>query len=245
MTKQDKDKLDAGLSGAQTPKPGVQLRQIREKLHITQEQLAKSLGYSRSVIANAEAGRGISRAFLHRYAEHCPEDATLILSLAPRPKEPLEENDVETMFFSRSSRKTDLDGTWFALWESTADREAVINTEELRVKARRNGVITIQNVEPSPENPKGGYLWIAESRLFDNQYLLGTYIAREPNVRSKGVLYMVIHPSGRFLNGQWIGSNYDGDWARGLVVVGRERSLLPEMLSRHRDQLPPLPYNIS
>lgn len=224
---------------------GHALAEIRLGLGLKQEELADKLGYARSTIGNAERGRGISTALLERYAEAFPDQADALLAIAPTTKRrvaAMGDDEFEAVFSKRSTKTTKLDGTWFALWETSADHEEVVNSEELVATMRRDGTLLLQNVEISAENVKGGYLWLATCRLFDNQYILGTYVAREPNVRSKGCLYLVIHPSGRFINGQWLGCNYDGDWARGLVVIAREREPLEELLHRHREQLPPLPY---
>lgn len=226
------------------------LAQTRKELGLTQEQLATELGYSRSVVANCERGRGISELYLRRFAQKYPQVAERMdgIRQASGDKDALgsssaRENEFDDMLFRRSQVTSQLDGTWYALWESTAENEEVINSEELIIKMKKNGTVQLWNVEKSPENPKGGYVWLGEGRLFDNQYILTTYIAREPNVRSKGCLYLVIHRSGQFINGQWIGCNYDSDWARGLVVIARERERLPELLANHRRQLPKLPYN--
>lgn len=247
--KHDKDKLadiDWRLDDVLRTLHGQTLKEIRDAHGMTQVELAEQLGYSRSVIANAETGTAISRDFLDRMLREFPEEADLLQTIEPTSKRQrvaaLREDDLESMFLNRANKTTDLDGTWFALWESTAEHEEVVNSEELHAKMKRNGSLLLQNVEVSAENPKGGYLWVATCRVFDNQYVLGTYIAREPNVRSKGCLYLVIHRSGRFISGQWLGCNYDGDWARGLVVLGREREPLPELLVKHRDELPALPY---
>lgn len=230
---------------------GPILVQVRRAAGMTQDGIASMLGYSRSAIANAERGRGISKTLLDKYIQIYPgecEAAGLSVAVFESPDDVsgavLQDGDVDNMFLRRSTSSARLDGTWFALWESTAEDEQVLNSEELEVRSRRNGIITIQNREPSPENPRGGYLWICQSRMYDNQFILGQYISREPNVRSKGVLYLVIHRSGRFILGQWVGCNYDSDWARGLVVLSRERGDLPRLLKRHRAELPRMPYNV-
>ena len=229
---------------------GALLKEIREGLGLTQQELAQKLGYSRPVVSNAERGNEISRPYLERFAERVPEVAPRLEDVAPTAKPrggsqtPLRGEVVDEMFFRRSNVTTDLDGDWFALWETTADHKAVLNTEQLVIKMKRDRSLTIQNVSISDENPEGGYLWLAHARLFDNQYILGTYIPREPNVRSKGCLYLVLHQSGRFISGQWIGCNYDGDWARGLVVMGRTPDKLRTLMKKHREQIPVMPYNV-
>lgn len=235
--------------GVRRTPSGEILKEIREELKMTQGELAVRLDYSRPTIGNAETGYSISRDFIERYAKEFPAFRDRLALVEPTSERvrvaTLPSDDLEQMFLKRATTTPQLDGTWFALWETTADREEVINSEEISAKTKRGGVLHLQNVDISAENPKGGYLWVATCRVFDNQYILGTYIAREPNVRSKGCLYLVIHRSGRFIDGQWIGCNYDGDWARGLVVMGRDRDALPELMQKHRAELPPLPYGAS
>jgi transcriptional regulator with XRE-family HTH domain len=229
--------------------PGELLKKLRGELDMTQSQLASALGYSRTYIATTEGGRDISAGYLKAFAARfpaCSERLGQIRLESPRRRRraqsgPLGEFD--EMFFKRCDRTADLDGDWFALWETTQDRSPVLNTEVLNFNMRLDGKLFIENVAVSPENVEGGYLWIAECRMFDNQYLLGAYIAREPNVRSKGCLYLVIHQSGRFISGQWIGCSYDGDWGRGLVVMARDRKRLLQLMKRHREEIPNMPYN--
>ena len=95
---------------------------------------------------------------------------------------------------------------------------------------------------PSRENPKGGYLWRARCHLHDNQFILGTYVALDPLNRSKGTLYLVIHRSGSFMLGHWVGCNYDSDWAHGLVAIGRDAEQLPALLREHVAAFPAMPY---
>lgn len=253
-TTTNKDKLATDTQTSKTPSSasaGEVLASKRRELGLTQEQLADRLGYSRSVVANAENNRGISGPLLDRYVSTFPNLKESILPLLSASEgseaiadRPLGEVESERMLLRHADTTTDLDGTWFALWESTADNEAVVNVEEIDMRMRRGARLYIQNVDRSPDNPKGGYLWIAECRVFDNQHILGTYIAREPNVRSKGSMYLLIHRSGKYIDGQWIGCNYDHEWARGLVVFARTRDVLPDLLNKHRRSLPAMPYEV-
>jgi hypothetical protein len=57
---------------------------------------------------------------------------------------------------------------------------------------------------------EGGYLWEGELRLWDNEILMGWYVAIEGAVRSKGTMYFVIHQHGANMTGRWVGLGYDG-----------------------------------
>lgn len=229
---------------------GALLAEIRHSLGLNQEELAAKLQYSRGVVANAERDHEISARYLERFAERFPDLKERLAAVQPTSTgrgsrtTALGDDALDAMFFRRASKSTDLDGEWFALWETTADHREVLNTETLQLKMKRDGSLLMQNTAISDENPDGGYLWIAQARVFDNQYILGTYIPRELNVRSKGCLYLVIHQSGRFISGQWIGCNYDGDWARGLVVLSRSPDGLHQLMKKHRKEIPTMPYNI-
>ncbi len=249
----NKNKLpDDPSTGETLVRAGKLIRKIRDSVGLTQDRFSDSLHLSRSVIANAETGRDISRTLVGRLEniypsseEQTKEIRKLLLSknLLSKTVSTADEADQEgDMFGRRASSSKNLEGIWYALWESTADHQEVVNSEEVSILTTLRGVVVLQNKSISPENPEGGYLWRAEGRLYDNQHYLGTYLPKAPEVRSKGCLYLVLHPSGKYLNGQWIGCNYDGEWARGLVVFSRDRNRLPDLLQRHRQQLPPLPY---
>jgi hypothetical protein len=141
------------------------------------------------------------------------------------------------MFLARSASVAAISGEWFALWQTTVDGEEVMNVEEISIDGLRRNRIRISNRSVSPENAQGGYLWTSECRYFDNQYILGTYIAVEKSVRSKGVLQLSLHRSGKFLEGQWAGCNYDFDYAHGLVVMARQVSDLEPRMARHRTNI--------
>lgn len=49
----------------------------------------------------------------------------------------------------------------------------------------------MDNIEKSPENKLGGYLWHGECKFYDNEHLLGHYLPRELNVISKGTMYFL------------------------------------------------------
>lgn len=249
----DNDRLPDSVSERDSRlQAGKLIAELREEAGLDQVAFASRVGLSRSVIANAETGRDISKNLVVQLRNAYPGQAERvdeIEALVRRAREAKgknaadpEEDGREDMFLRRASSSRRLTGLWHALWETTADQEEVVNSEEVVVTVSARGLVVLENSAVSPENPEGGYLWRAEGRLFDNQYYLGTYIPREAEVRSKGCLYLVLHPSGKYLNGQWMGCNYDGDWARGLVVFARESDRLPDLLNKHRRQLPPVPY---
>ena len=101
-----------------------------------------------------------------------------------------------------------------------------INTEVVTVaQARRR--LRLENLHRSPENPIGGYLWRGEGTLHDNQAVTLSYAATEARVTSRGVLYLIVNPSGDYLVGRWIGCNLDSNlsWGFGVLAKDKERGM--------------------
>jgi hypothetical protein len=97
-----------------------------------------------------------------------------------------------------------------------------MNNEKVSVRQVRNRLF-LQNEAISPDNPDGGYLWKGELEIWDNQHLLGWYVAREPNVISKGTIYFVLHSNGRDMGGRWVGRSYDGEMIEGCCAMARDK----------------------
>jgi hypothetical protein len=152
------------------------------------------------------------------------------------------EDELYGAMFRRSAGiNPRLEGTWHALWLTTVEDDENVNTEELSFRWHRD-TLQINSATPGPENPKGGYLWRAECRLHDNQYIRGTYASLHPINRSKGTLYLVLHRPGAFMLGHWVGANYDSDWAHGPVAIARDAERLPALLRNPIASFPAMPY---
>lgn len=123
---------------------------------------------------------------------------------------------------SLGRRRTRLDGRWFVAWETKVEGEPVLNTEELVFK-QRGLRIKVRNLAASAENPRGGYLWRGELRIYDREYLIGWYESIEPAVPARGSLYFHLNPAGRFLLGRWAGCSHDSPTAGGSAVIGESR----------------------
>jgi Glyoxalase-like domain len=54
----------------------------------------------------------------------------------------------------------------------------------------------------------GSYRWRGELRLWDNEALIGWYRSTDAAVRSKGSLYLALHPHGTHAWGRWVGSRH-------------------------------------
>lgn len=123
----------------------------------------------------------------------------------------------------RKKEKIDLSGdNWYAVWQTTVEGEENINTELVRINQKRDKIV-MENVEKSPGNKLGGYLWRGECKLYDNEHIVGHYVPREPNVISKGSMYFLLNRGGNFMVGKWVGCNYDYGFTWGYGVIDKDR----------------------
>jgi hypothetical protein len=129
-------------------------------------------------------------------------------------------------------RTVRLVGTWYALWETTAEGRLSIDSESVIVQ-QRGANLVIENRNRAPENPLGSFLWRAQCRVYDNRYVLGSYVPRKGSVRSKGVLYLSLHTSGVFMLGGWLGCNYDDELAFGFSVFARDPAIARMQMAKH------------
>jgi hypothetical protein len=124
---------------------------------------------------------------------------------------------------------TNLSGTWYAVWQTTVEGKENVNIEVLEIK-QKGRKITMENVQKSPENTLGGYLWRGECKIFDNEHILGHYLPREANVSSKGTIYFLLNRSGNFMTGKWVGCNYDYGFTWGFGVIAKDRDFALDTL---------------
>ena len=90
------------------------------------------------------------------------------------------------------------------------------------VQIRQRGTdLDIAALERGISTEEGGYLWRGQLRLWDNEILMGWYAADDQAVRSKGTLYLVIHPHGHQMRGRWVGLSYDGPIVSGWSAFAR------------------------
>ena len=213
------------------------IREARKSLGWTQEDLASRAAFSRSHIASIEGGtvpnaRALERilsAFPDRIIELLKDNSQIHSILSPAEdvaeRGLLANGETEDMIRKimnlRRSRQVDISGMWQAIWLTTIHGEENRNREIVHVQQRWNGSWQFANEEISEDNPEGGYLWIARLELFDNQHILGYYIARDPTISTKGTLCLELQPNGREILGVWDGRNFDTMWAAGMVAMCR------------------------
>jgi hypothetical protein len=78
---------------------------------------------------------------------------------------------------------------------------------------------------------EGGYLWRGELNLWDNEILMGWYVADEGAVRSKGTMYFVLHQHGINMTGRWVGLSYDGPIITGWGAIARTQDEVTDLMT--------------
>jgi transcriptional regulator with XRE-family HTH domain len=111
------------------------------------------------------------------------------------------------------SYELDLSGEWWCAWQTWKDEVARIDTHPMEVHQR--GELLQLDAQRAVPVEEGSYTWRGELRLWDNEALMGWYRSTDGAVRSKGTLYLALHPHGSHAWGRWVGMSYDG-----LVMSG-------------------------
>lgn len=79
-------------------------------------------------------------------------------------------------------------------------------------------------------------MWRGELRLWDNEILMGWYVADEAAVRSKGTMYFVIHQHGLRMTGRWVGLSHDGPIVTGWGAIARTEEEVVDMVRKLKEQ---------
>jgi hypothetical protein len=99
-------------------------------------------------------------------------------------------------------------------------------------------VAEIEAVTRGTPLEEGGYLWRGEMKLWDNEILMGWYVANEGAVRSKGVMYFVVHQHGIHMLGRWVGLSYDGPIVTGWATIARSERETLELMAELKEKGP-------
>jgi len=232
-------------------------KNARKEARHNQDSLAKKVGVSRSTIASLEHDYP-PEGTLKKIFKEFPEDtrAELWAEVEERQRQDgsrtsplLADGTSEDMIFSlaalRRSTEIDISGSWTAVWRTVVRGEENRNHETIEVKRRMNGSWQFLNTAVSEENPDGGYLWVGRMELFDNQHLLGYYVARDRSNMAKGTLRLLVQTNGNEIIGTWEGLNFDSMWAHGLVAMsrdGKRGKTSDELLEEFIKTKPKMPY---
>ena len=170
------------------------IRSRRNAIGLSQTELAKAAGVHVRQIARYEAG------------EQQPA-----LSVAVALADALGFSIAQLA--GQVSYELDLSGDWWCAWQTWKDGVPRIDTHPMEVHQR--GELLQLDADRAVPVDEGSYQWRGELRLWDNEALMGWYRSTDGAVRSKGVLYLALHPHGTHAWGRWVGMSYDG-----LVVSG-------------------------
>jgi transcriptional regulator with XRE-family HTH domain len=119
-----------------------------------------------------------------------------------------------------STRRVVLTGDWWASWQTFKDGQEVLTMQQVRF-VQRGDDLRVEATTRGMAVEDGGYLWRGEMRLWDNEILMGWYAADDQAIRSKGTMYLVLHPHGQSMTGRWVGLSYDGALVTGWSAMAK------------------------
>jgi transcriptional regulator with XRE-family HTH domain len=190
----------------------------RAELDMSQQALAERIGVDRRQVRRYEAG------------EQQPALNVAVLLAQALPI------DLNELAGSTPAHRVNLSGDWWASWQTSKDGVEVITAQEIRM-VQQGDTIKVETTTRGLSVEEGGYMWRGELRLWDNEVLMGWYVADEGAVRSKGTQYFVLHPHGVSASGRWVGLSYDGKIQTGYAAIGRTeddvRRLVDELKETH------------
>jgi transcriptional regulator with XRE-family HTH domain len=132
------------------------------------------------------------------------------------------------------SHRIDLSGDWWACWQSWKDGVEVINPHQISIRQQAD-LLTVAAVTRGTSLDDGGYMWEGEMRLWDNEILMGWYVANEGAVRSKGTMFFTLHQHGARMTGRWVGLSYDGPIVTGWGSIARTKAEAVALMDELRD----------
>jgi transcriptional regulator with XRE-family HTH domain len=189
---------------------GDVIKRNRTRLGLSQAALGELVGESQRQIGRYESG-----------------DAEPSLSVGLKLAEALEVSPTELS--GMSHRGLDLSGEWWAAWQTWADDIERVDVHPLHV-VQDGAFLQLDGARARPV-AEGSYSWTGEMRLWDNEILMGFYLATEAAVRSKGALYFSLHPHGQAMIGSWTGLSYAGLIVRGWGAIARERDYVERLIA--------------
>lgn len=188
------------------------IRRRRGELNLSQAGLAERVGVDRRQIRRYEAG-----------------ETQPALSVAKAIARALGISLDELA--GEGTHRIDLSGHWWACWQSWKDGTEVINPHEVEIR-QRGDVVQIGAATRGTAVEDGGYLWRGELRVWDNEVLMGWYVADEGAVRSKGTMYFVPHQHGIRMVGRWVGLSYDGAIITGWGAIARTEEEVTQLMDK-------------
>jgi transcriptional regulator with XRE-family HTH domain len=178
------------------------IRNRRTELGLSQADLAAKVGVDKRQIRRYEAG-------------DTQPSLTVALAIARALGVSVDELAGETV------QRVDLTGDWWACWQTWHNGEEILNPHKMRMQQRGDVIDVVAVTRGTHEFERGGYLWRGEMRIWDNEILMGWYVADESTVRSKGTMYFVLHQHGQRMTGRWVGLSHDGPIVTGWGAIGK------------------------
>ena len=129
------------------------------------------------------------------------------------------------------THRIDLTGDWWACWQSWKDGVEVINPHEVRLSQRGDSIEIVAVTRGTPVEA-GGYTWQGEMRVWDNEVLMGWYVANEGAIRSKGTMYFTLHQHGVNAVGRWVGLSYDGPIVSGWSALAKSEDEVVALMDK-------------
>jgi transcriptional regulator with XRE-family HTH domain len=194
------------------------IRQRRGELGLSQADLATQVGVDRRQIRRYEAG-----------------ETQPTLSVAKSIARALGISIDELA--GEESHRVELSGAWWACWQSWKDGVETTNPHQIEMRQQGERVLVRAVTRGTPVE-SGGYLWRGELRLWDNEALMGWYVAEEGAIRSKGAMYFALHQHGIHMVGRWVGLSYDGPLVSGWGAIARTEEEVVSLMNELREKGP-------
>lgn len=191
---------------------GDVIRERRTARGLSQGDLAEAIGVDTRQIRRYEAGK---------------QQPLLTVALAIADALGISANELA----GRPTSRIDLTGEWWASWQTYREGQHKIATQPVHIR-QEGELLHIAAQRRGLSVEEGGYLWSGELRLWDNEVLTGWYTANDGFVRSKGTMYLVLHPHGKHMSGRWVGLGYDDTIMTGWASMGTSRAVSEEAMSR-------------
>jgi transcriptional regulator with XRE-family HTH domain len=186
------------------------IRRRRTELGMSQAQLAAAVGVDARQIRRYEGG------------EQQP-----LLTVAVAIADAL--NISIAQLAGKINHELDLSGDWWAAWQTWKDGAPRIDTHPLVIVQR--GELLQLDADRAIPVEEGSYRWRGELRLWDSEALMGWYHSTDAAVRSKGTLYLALHPHGTYAWGRWVGMSYDGPVVTGWGSIARTQEQANQVVS--------------
>ncbi|MFF0545327.1 helix-turn-helix transcriptional regulator [Nocardia thailandica] len=189
------------------------IRRRRKHLDLSQTALGRLVGTDQKTISRYESG------------ETLPD-----LVIGTKLAEALGVSVSELA--GQATRALDLSGDWWAAWQTWGADGERVDVHELGI-VQDGQFLLLDGARARPVS-EGSYEWRGELRVWDNESLMGWYVATEAAVRSKGALYFALHPQGLALAGTWVGQSAAGMVVRGWGAITRHRRLAEPLVDALR-----------